>query len=309
MRILVTGGAGFIGSHVADAMIEAGHEIHVMDDLSGGFRGNIPAAATLHECDIRSDEAAAVVSSGGYDVMVHLAAQMDVRRSVSDPRFDADVNIGGILNLLEAGRKSGLKKVIFSSTGGAIYGDPEFVPQSETHPLNPVSPYGITKLTTEKYLYYYWKEYGLDYISLRYGNIFGPRQNPHGEGGVVAIFCNKLLANEQAVIYGDGEQTRDYTFVRDVVQANLAALKSDSTGIYNVGTGIETSVNQLFRILRDEANSTMPEKHAPGRPGEQQRSVIDGSLAEKVLGFRPQYSIEEGLKLTFDWFKQKNQAQ
>lgn len=309
MRILITGGAGFIGSHVADAMIAKGLETHVMDDLSGGFRTNVPAGATLHVCDIRSDEAAAVVTDGDFDVLVHLAAQMDVRRSVADPRFDADVNVGGILNLLEAGRKTRLKKVIFASTGGAIYGDPEFVPQSEEHPLNPVSPYGITKLTTEKYLYYYFRQYGLNYIALRYGNIFGPRQNPHGEAGVVAIFCNRLLANSQAVIYGDGEQTRDYTYVKDVVRANVAALESDAVGVYNVGTGVETSVNQLFRILRDLAGSSMPEKHDVGRPGEQARSVLDGTLSQRVLGFMPEYSIETGLAETFAWFKHKKESQ
>lgn len=308
MKILVTGGAGFIGSHVADAFVAKGHDVHIMDDLSGGFRSNVPSEATLHVADIRSSEAAEIIAAERFEVLVHLAAQMDVRRSVADPRYDADINVIGALNLLEAGRQNGLKKVIFASTGGAIYGDPEFVPQSEDHPLNPVSPYGITKLTTEKYLYYYLKQYGLKYIALRFGNIFGPRQNPHGEAGVVAIFCDRLLADEQAVIYGDGEQTRDYTFVADVVRANVAALETDTTGVFNVGTGVETSVNDLFRTLRDIAGSSMPEEHKPARPGEQQRSVLDGKRSAEVLGFSPKYSVKEGLAETFEWFKQKHQA-
>ncbi|MCB0719452.1 MAG: NAD-dependent epimerase/dehydratase family protein [Bacteroidetes bacterium] len=303
MTVLVTGGAGFIGSNVVDALVGRGHDVHVLDDLSGGFLKNVPAEATLHRHDIRSAEARSVLEQIRPEVLFHFAAQMDVRRSVADPIFDADVNVCGILNLLEGGRNSGLKKVIFASTGGAIYGDPEFVPQSEDHPLRPVSPYGITKLTTEKYLYYYNKQYGIEYIALRYGNIFGPRQNPHGEAGVVAIFCERLLADKQAVIFGSGDQTRDYTFVSDVVAANLAALDSDATGVFNVGTGVETSVNDLFRILRDLSGSDMPEEHAPGRPGEQQRSVLDGSLAKSVLGFSPEYSVREGLAITLDWFR------
>ena len=303
MTVLVTGGAGFIGSNVVDALVGRGHDVHVLDDLSGGFLKNVPAEATLHRHDIRSAEARSVLEQIRPEVLFHFAAQMDVRRSVADPIFDADVNVCGILNLLEGGRNSGLKKVIFASTGGAIYGDPEFVPQSEDHPLRPVSPYGITKLTTETYLYYYNKQYGIEYIALRYGNIFGPRQNPHGEAGVVAIFCERLLADKQAVIFGSGDQTRDYTFVSDVVAANLAALDSDATGVFNVGTGVETSVNDLFRILRDLSGSDMPEEHAPGRPGEQQRSVLDGSLAKSVLGFSPEYSVREGLAITLDWFR------
>jgi UDP-glucose 4-epimerase len=237
MKSIVTGGAGFIGSHVADALLNDGHEVHILDNLSTGRRDNVPEQAVLHVHDIRSKDAAHLIEAGEFDVLVHHAAQMDVRASVRDPRYDADVNIGGFLNLLEAGRKSGLKKVIFASTGGAIYGEPEYVPQDEDHPQRPLSPYGITKLSAEKYLHFYKHQHDLDFVALRYANVYGPRQNPHGDAGVVAIFTREMLENGDPVVNGSGEQTRDYVFVQDVVRANLGALNYSGCGIFNVGPG------------------------------------------------------------------------
>lgn len=300
--MLVTGGAGFIGSHVADALIGRGHTVHVLDDLSSGKEENVPYEAHLHRLDLRSPEAAELLEAERFEVLVHHAAQMDVRRSVADPAFDAQVNVLGMLNLMEAGRKSGLKRVIFASTGGAIYGEPEKVPQDENHTLQPLSPYGITKLTTEKYLYFYRDTHGIDYVALRYANVYGPRQNPHGEAGVVAIFAQRMLAGSQPVIYGDGEQTRDYVYVGDVVRANLAAMDYAGSGIFNVGTARETSVNELFRMLRDEIAPEMDELHEAGRPGEQRRSVLDYSLTSKTLGWQPEVELKEGLRRTVEWF-------
>lgn len=304
MKILVTGGAGFIGSHVADALIDRGHEVHIMDNFQGGRRENVPAEAALHELDIRSGDAASLCRREAFDVMFHLAAQMDVRRSVADPAFDADVNIVGFLSLMEAARPS-LKKVIFSSTGGAIYGEPEYTPQDEEHPVRPISPYGIAKLATEKYLFYYKEVYGLDYVALRYGNVFGPRQNPHGEAGVVAIFTERMLRSEDVWINGSGSQTRDYVFVDDVVGANMAALQFEGTGIFNVGTGIETDVNFLFRTIRELTNADVPERHADAKPGEQMRSVLGCGLALDQLDWRPLVAIKDGLGQTVDWFSNR----
>lgn len=306
MKVLVTGGAGFIGSHVSDALIREGHEVHILDDLSGGNRSNVPDEATFHELDIRSDQVPSMFEAERFDALIHHAAQMDVRRSVADPQYDADVNVIGFLNLVEAGRKNGLKKVIFASTGGAIYGEPEFVPQDESHPLRPLSPYGITKLCTERYLYYYEQEYGLPYVALRYANVYGPRQNPHGEAGVVAIFTERMLDGRQPVIYGDGEQTRDYVFVGDVVRANLRALAYDGTGTFNVGTSVETSVNELFRAIRDRIDARFEERHEAGRPGEQRRSVLDFAHSRAELGWEPTVDLEAGLDETIAWFRNRH---
>jgi len=303
MTILVTGGAGFIGSHVADALLEDGHEVHVLDNLSTGRRWKVPEAAPLFKHDVRSEGAAALFAEHQYECVVHHAAQMDVRRSVEDPGFDADVNIRGLINLMEAGIDHGLQKVVFASTGGAIYGEPEYTPQDENHPLQPVSPYGVAKLASEKYLYYYQEQYNLDTVSLRYANIYGPRQNPHGEAGVVAIFTKEMLGDGQPVINGPGEQTRDYVYVGDVVRANLAALDAEGTGVFNVGTGRETSVNELFRMLRDETGADVEETHGPAKPGEQQRSVLGYERTKWGLGWTPQVSVEEGLARTVDWFR------
>ena len=308
MKILVTGGAGFIGSHVSDALVEAGHTVHVLDDLSSGRAEQVPDAAVLHRLDLRAEDAAALMAEERYDVLVHHAAQMDVRRSVADPSFDADVNLRGFLNLMEAGRQHGLQRVLFASTGGAIYGEPDYVPQDEQHPLRPLSPYGITKLCTERYLYFYEQQYGIPYVVLRYGNIYGPRQNPHGEAGVVAIFTERLLDGRQPVIFGDGKQTRDYVYVGDVVRANLAALAHEGSATVNIGTGRETDVNTLFRILRDLTGADCPEEHAEGKPGEQRRSVLSNDHARAVLGWAPEVPLEEGLRRTVDWFRARRDA-
>jgi len=305
MKILVTGGAGFIGSHVCDALLAEGHEVHVLDDLSGGFEEQVPGGATLHALDIRDSGVEKLWEEHGFEVMYHLAAQMDVRRSVADPRFDADVNVGGLLNLMEAGRKNGLRKVVFSSTGGAIYGEPNSVPQTEDHALQPLSPYGITKLCSEKYLFFYEDTHGIEYVALRYGNVYGPRQNPHGEAGVVAIFCERMLDGKQPVVNGDGKQTRDYVHVRDVVAANIAVLNHQGSGIFNVGTSVETDVVTLFEILRDELAPHMPTEHGPGKPGEQRRSVLSYDHTRQELGWSPTIDVRAGLQETARWFRDK----
>lgn len=303
MKVVVSGGAGFIGSHVADALVSEGHEVHIIDDLSGGFNRNINPKAVFHKQDIRSEEIAEIWKEHRFEILVHCAAQMDVRRSVADPCFDAGINVMGFLNLMEAGRHNGLKKVIFSSTGGAIYGEPDFVPQDEDHPTRPLSPYGITKLTAEHYLEFYKDTHGIDSVTLRYANVYGPRQNAHGEAGVVAIFTERMLADTTCFINGDGGQTRDYVYVGDVVQANLKAIEYDGGGIFNVGTGIETSVLDLYLLLKKTTGSTLPQKHAEAKPGEQQRSVVGTKKIERELGWKLNYDLETGLAKTVKWFK------
>jgi UDP-glucose 4-epimerase len=294
-----------IGSHIADAYIAEGHHVVIVDNLSGGVRENINPKATFYQLDIRDEKIEEMFQKEHIDVVNHLAAQMDVRRSVADPQFDASVNVLGVLNVLENARKYGVKKIIFSSTGGAIYGEQDYFPADEEHPLRPLSPYGITKLTTEKYLFFYKAVYGIDHVILRYANVYGPRQNPHGEAGVVAIFCNKLLKGEQPTINGDGKQTRDYVFVGDVVLANVLALKHNGTNIFNVGTGIETDVNMLFCALRDHLNPSCPEQHAPAKAGEQMRSVISAEKIQRALGWKPTVLLQDGLKQTAEYFKRK----
>ena len=312
-KVLVTGGAGFIGSHVADRLVAEGCEVHVLDDLSGGYRDNVPEAAAFHELDVRSDAAAALFAEHRFAALCHLAAQMDVRRSVADPEFDASVNVLGFLNLLEAGRENGLEKVAFASTGGAIYGEPDPEvngggPQPESHPTRPMSPYGITKLVSEHYLRFYHQTYGLEYAALRFGNVYGPRQNPHGEAGVVAIFAQRLLRGEPVTINGPGRQTRDYVFVGDVVRAFVAALAADRSGVYNVGTGVETDVNELFRHINEFTGAGADEVHGPAKPGEQERSVLDVSHARRELGWAPEVDVATGLQTTVDWFRQREAA-
>ncbi len=303
MKILVTGGAGFIGSHVADAYLGQGHSVVVVDDLSSGFHQNVNPGVKFIQLDIRDKRLEEVFRSERFDVVNHLAAQMDVRKSVADPQFDASVNVLGGLNVFENARKFGVKKIIFSSTGGAIYGEQEYFPADELHPLRPLSPYGITKLTTEKYLFYYRQVYGIDHVVLRYANIYGPRQNPHGEAGVVAIFASRLIGRKETIINGDGKQTRDYTFVGDVVRANLLALEYKGSETFNVGTGIETDVNVLFQTLRTILDPSAPERHGPAKPGEQTRSVISFSKIQKALGWSPQVPLKDGLRLTAEYFR------
>ena len=305
MKVLVTGGAGFIGSHVCDQFVRAGHEVIALDNLSSGKKENLDPRVRLAVLDIRSPEAAELIRSEKPHAICHLAAQMDVRRSVEDPRFDAEANILGMLNLLEAARVSGVKKVIFSSTGGAIYGEQDVFPAPESHATRPVSPYGVSKASGELYLGYYRAQYGLQYVALRYANVYGPRQNPHGEAGVVAIFSQRLVAGSPCTIYGDGGQTRDFVFGPDVARANLLAFEKDYVGAVNIGTGIETDINRLFTLLAQAAGSNTQVTHAPGKPGEQRRSCIDASLARKVLGWEPTVGIADGLRQTVEFFRAK----
>jgi UDP-glucose 4-epimerase len=301
--ICVTGGAGFIGSHVAEALVRDGHQVLILDDLSSGRKENVPEGAELVVADIRSDDAARVIIDRQVEVLIHHAAQMDVRRSVADPRFDADVNIGGFLNLLEAARKGSVGQVIFASTGGAIYGEQDVFPADEGHPVRPLSPYGVSKLASERYLFFYNQQYGLDATCLRYANIYGPRQSPHGEAGVVAIFAHKLLADVQPTINGDGKQTRDYVFVGDVVRANLAVLGLPGFRTFNVGTAVETDVNELFDRLRTAIGIGPPADHGAAKAGEQLRSCITAELIESELGLRIGTSFDQGIQITADWFK------
>ncbi len=304
MKVLVTGGAGFIGSHVCDAFVRAGHDVIALDNLSSGKKENLDPRVRLEVLDIRSAEAAALIRSERPQVLCHLAAQMDVRRSVEDPRFDAEANILGFINLLEASRASGVKKVVFSSTGGAIYGEQDVFPAPESHPTRPVSPYGVSKASGELYLGYYKAQYGLQYVALRYANVYGPRQNPHGEAGVVSIFSTRLLTGKECTIYGEGKQTRDFVYVEDVARANLLATEKDYSGPINIGTGVETDINRLYTLLAQAAGVDKPAVRAPGRPGEQLRSCVDNALARKVLGWQPTVNVEEGLRRTISFFRE-----
>ena len=303
MRVLVTGGAGFIGSHIADACTAAGHQVLVMDDLSSGKPENVPPTARFERCDIRAPRAAAVVESFRPQAIVHHAAQMSVTRSVAEPAFDADVNVLGLINLVEAGRRSGLEKVVFASSGGTVYGEVDTYPITEEASTHPVCPYGVSKLAGEHYLFYYRRVFGLPYVALRYSNVFGPRQDPHGEAGVIAIFSKKLLAGQDCTIFGDGEQTRDYVYVADVVRANLAALERDFCGGVNIGTGIETNVNDLYAVIKRHAGGPGKAVHAEARPGELRRSVLSPALAEQALGWKPRVGLAEGLAETVDFFR------
>ena len=297
MRAVVTGGAGFIGSHVADALIARGDDVHVLDNLSSGKRENIPAAAELHEADIRT-EAADVFAEVKPELCFHLGAQIDVRVSVDRPDLDADVNVVGTIRVLEAAREHGTK-IVFSSTGGAIYGECE-APASEDHPRAPLAPYGVSKLAAEEYIAAYNRLYGSSHVSLRYGNVFGPRQDPHGEAGVVAIFMNALRDGKTPRIFGEGTQTRDYVFVGDVVAATLAGAGHDG-GVFNIGTGTETSVLDLYERIQRVSGIDRRAELADPRPGELQRSVLDPSLAQRELGWSPHHSLDDGLATTWAW--------
>lgn len=303
MKVLVTGGAGFIGSNTVDRLVELGHHTVVIDNLSTGNKNNLNAKAVFYTCDIRDDELNNIFVQEKPDVVIHDAAQVSVRISVENPKQDADINIAGSLNVIEAARKSRVKKFIFASSGGTVYGEQEYFPADENHPLKPVSPYGVAKLAVENYLHYYYKSFGLNYIALRYGNVYGPRQDPLGEAGVVAIFSKRILDEKTPVINGDGKQTRDYVYVGDVVDANIMALGSDYIGSLNIGTGMESDVIQLFKILRQASATTIQEQYGPAKPGEQRRSVLSNSKAKEILGWEPKVTLEEGLVNTFQWFK------
>jgi len=304
VNVLVTGGAGFIGSHVVDRLIAAGHGVAVVDNLSSGRRANVNTAATLHVCDIRSPKLGAIVAAERPNAVVHTAAQAAVSRSVADPAFDASVNVVGTANLLEAARRAGVTRVVYTSTGGAAYGDTDVLPTPEDHPARATSPYGVSKVAAERYLECWMGLTGGTALALRLANVYGPRQNPHGEAGVIAIFCHRLLAGEACLVYGDGEQTRDYVFVEDVAEAAVRAIsRPDASGITNIGTGRETTVNDLHRRLAKQAGVDAAAQHAPPRPGEQRRSVLDAGRAKTLLGWTPTTTLDEGLAKTFAWFK------
>jgi UDP-glucose 4-epimerase len=303
-RALITGGAGFIGSTVADLFLSAGWEVAVLDDLSSGKRGNVPVRARFYPMDLRGEAALEAVRKEQPEVIVHQAAQIDVRRSMADPRFDADVNVGGLLNLMQAAVAAGsVKHVVFASSGGATYGDTEVIPTPETHPQRPVSHYGAAKAASEIYLGVYRANHGITFTALRYSNVYGPRQDPHGEAGVVAIFCGRLLEGKPCTIYGDGGQTRDYVFVGDVARANLLAAEKRFDGPLNVGTGVEADVNAIYGHLARAAGVSRPAEHAPARPGEQRRSCIDPSAAGKALSWRPEVPLADGLARTLEYFR------
>jgi len=307
MDILVTGGAGFIGSHIVEAFLGRGHRVSVVDNLITGKKENLHRDAAFFEADIRDAEAMArIFTEGRFDAVVHEAAQMDVRKSVADPVFDASVNILGMLTILENCVRTKVRRVVFASSGGAIYGEQDFFPADETHPTRPISPYGVAKLATEQYLFYYHAVYGLDAVCLRYANVYGPRQNPEGEAGVVAIFATKMLRGESPVINGDGKQTRDYVYVGDVVRANMCALEAPAGfQVYNVGTGVETDVNHLFHVLRHATLSTCAGQHGEAKMGEQRRSVLDTGRIGTVLGWRQVVGLEEGLQRTVAFFRER----
>jgi UDP-glucose 4-epimerase len=309
-RVLVTGGAGFIASHVADAYIARGDSVWIVDNLSSGRRENLPPEAEFVEMDVRSDDIRNLFREIRFDVVNHHAAQIDVRVSVLDPSKDASINLLGLLNLTEAAIEVGTSRFIFVSSGGVVYGEPEQIPTPETAPKLPMSPYGVTKLTGEYYLHYYQEVRGLEYVALRYSNVFGPRQDPHGEAGVVAIFCNRLLSNQVLTIFGDGEQTRDYVFVRDVVAANMLAsalplqsIAGPEKGLdaraFNVGTGTGTSVNRLATVLESVAGRAPGREHKPERPGELRHSTLDNSLL-CGRGWAPAFTLEQGLRETYE---------
>ena len=304
MNVLVSGGAGFIGSHIVDAYIDAGHEVTIVDNMTTGAEANINPRAEMHVVDIRDRDAIdALFDAKPYDLVNHHAAQLDVRVSVRDPQFDAAQNVIGSLNLFEAARRTGVKRIVFASTGGAVYGEQEYFPADENHPTNPISPYGVTKLSVEKYLHYYHTVHGIDTLIFRYTNVYGPRQNPHGEAGVIAIFCDRMVRGAQPVINGDGGQTRDYLFVEDLVRAHMLGLDylaAKGSGTFNLCTATETTVNELFHILDDLLGGSFLEQHAPAQPGEQRRSVCSYQKAKQILGWSPVVSVAEGLRRTVD---------
>lgn len=305
MKVLVTGGAGFIGSHVVDRLVEEGHDVVVVDNLSTGKRKNVNRAANLYKLDVESSRLERVFRNERPSVVFHLAAQVSVRKSVDDPVNDAQVNILGTMNVVHQAVQHGARKVVFASSGGAIYGEQDLFPAPESHATNPLSPYGISKLCGEHYLSYFQRTSGIQTVCLRYANVYGPRQDPEGEAGVVAIFIQKALNNEQPIINGNGRQTRDFVFVDDVVEANLAVMGQQISGVYNVGTGVETSINELFRLVVDLTGASCKDVHGPAKKGEQQRSVVDATRLKQEHGWEIKVELGEGLRRTVAFFREK----
>jgi UDP-glucose 4-epimerase len=303
VRILVTGGAGFIASHVSDRLLALGHEVSIVDNLSTGKRDNLPPAAKFHEIDIRDANLSAVFKADRPEVVIHHAAHADVTRSVRDPQYDASVNVLGSLNLLECCRAQGVRKFIYASTGGALYGEPKYIPADEAHPIDPLSPYGVSKHTVEHYLFAYRVNHGLEYTVLRYPNVYGPRQDPHGEAGVVAIFSLQLLTGKQPVIFGDGTKTRDYLNVADVVEANVLALNSPLSGTYNLGRGLEVSDLEVFEAVRDAVGSKTEPAYSPVRPGEVEHIALDAAKAERELGWTWKIALRDGIATAVDHYR------
>lgn len=305
MKILVTGGAGFIGSHVVDAYLEQGHDVVIVDDLSTGKRENANPKAKFYALDIRDEQLEEVFVAEKPDVVNHHAARANVRESMLKPILYADVNVLGSIRLLELSRKYRVKKFINISTGGAVYGEPEYLPADEQHPVNPLDPYGASKAAFEHYLPLYRTNYGLSFTSLRYANVYGPRQDPFGEAGVVAIFTGKMLCGEQAIINGSGEQERDFVYVGDVAWANVLALDKGDGGFYNIGTGVGTSINQIFFRLKTATRYTLPDVHGPAKAGEVFKIYLNADKARRELGWEPTVNLEEGLRRTVEFFRTK----
>jgi len=307
MKVLVTGGAGFIASHLVDRLIADGHSVAVIDDLSTGFRGNINPKATFYEMDIRDKAISEVFAKERPDMVDHHAAQMAVIKSVSEPQFDADVNIGGSLNIILNCLKYKVKKLVYISTGGAVYGEPQYLPVDEKHSINPISQYGISKHTVEHYLFLYNLTDGLKYTALRYPNVYGPRQYPFGEAGVTAIFSAKMLKGETVTIFGDGEQLRDYVYVGDIVEANILAMTNPASDneIINIGSARGSSVNEIFRIIKEATGFGGEPIYAPARKGEVYKIYISAAKAKKIIGWEPKVTFEEGLKRLVEYQRSK----
>ena len=305
MRILISGGAGFIASHIQDAYLELGHEVAIVDDLSSGEKGNLHPKSHFYLCNITDPKLEDIFKEFKPDVISHHAAQISVRESIRKPQFDCQINGIGTLNILEQAIKFSVKKIIFSSSGGAIYGEQQSFPANENHPLEPLSPYGITKLLGEKYLQFYQNTYGLETVALRYSNVYGPRQNPHGEAGVVAIFIQKMLSGEVPCINGDGLQTRDYIYVADVVKANILALKAGTQGVFNIATGQETNVLEIYGALQKILNFSPSPKHGEAKPGEQRRSALSFEKIHQMHHWSPETTFPQGLQNTVKYFQSK----
>ena len=303
MKILVTGGCGFIGSHLVDRLVSDGHEVHVADNLSSGHARNLNPKARMHDADIRSAKLSQVFRDARPEAVFHMAAQISVAYSTRAPVADASANIMGTLNLIRQCNRYETRQIVYSSTGGALYGEPVYLPCDEGHPIKPLSPYGASKFAAETYLHTMSSLGGFEYTCLRYSNVYGPRQDPHGEAGVVAIFCGRMLRDDEVVIFGDGSQERDFVYVDDVVEANVKALEQETGGVYNIAAGVGTDVNSVFRALADDAGYTRPPHYAPYRQGDVYKIRLDAGLAERELGWKANVGVEEGLQRTLDYFR------